>query len=104
MLDFLHIVLVEENRTADHQTTTGLLNIIENDGNTDDLIAFIYERSLPVDDVQALQLAEKILEKPPELGYLTISNALQWRLQYQRVIGQAGLVEGIPNIWRRDGV
>ena len=59
MLDFLHIVLVEENRTADHQTTTGLLNIIENDGNTDDLIAFIYERSLPVDDVQALQLAEK---------------------------------------------
>jgi len=29
------------------------------------------------------------------IGYLTISNALQWRLQYSRVIEQAGKVEGV---------
>jgi len=31
----------------------------------------------------------------PQIGYLTISNALQWRLQYARVIEQAGKVEGV---------
>ncbi len=29
------------------------------------------------------------------LGYLTVSNALQWRLQYSRVIEQAGKIGGI---------
>ncbi|MEH2468415.1 hypothetical protein [Nostoc sp.] len=26
------------------------------------------------------------MQQPPEIGYLTISNALQWRLQYSRII------------------
>lgn len=98
ILDFAHIVLVDESRTADYQTTTGILNIIENDGNTDDLMAFMQERSLPVDDIQALQLAQELLENPPMVGYLTISNALQWRLQYQRALNQAGHAEGIQRI------
>ena len=97
-LDFLHTVYVDESRTADYQTTTGILSIIENDGNTDDLMAFMQERSLPVDDVQALQLAQELLANPPKAGYLTISNALQWRLQYQRILNQAGQVEGIQRI------
>ena len=97
-LDFLHTVFVDESRTADYQTTAGILSIIENDGNTDDLIAFMQERSLPVDDIQALQLAQELLANPPRVGYLTISNALQWRLQYQRILNQAGQVEGIQRI------
>jgi len=40
-------------------------------------------------DNQAQQLAEEILSKRPN-WYLTISNALQWRLQYKRVIQKAG--------------
>ena len=97
-LDFLHTVFVDESRTADYQTTTGILGIIENDGNTDDLMAFMQERSLPVDDIQALQLAQELLANPPRVRYLTISNALQWRLQYQRILNQAGQVEGIQRI------
>ncbi len=97
-LNILHAIFVEARRTADYQTTTGILRIVENDGNEDDLIAFIHERSLPVDDIQALQLAQELLENPPETGYLTISNALQWRLQYRRVIDQAGTVEGIHRV------
>ena len=97
-LNIVHTVFVESSRTADYQTTTGILRIIENDGNEDDLIAFIQERSLPVDDIQALQLAQELLENPPGIGYLTISNALQWRLQYRRVIDQAGDVEGIHRV------
>lgn len=97
-LNILHSVFVDANRTADYQTTTGLRRIIENAGNEDDLIAFMQERSLPVDDIQALQLAQELLQNPPETGYLTISNALQWRLQYRRVIDEAGGVAGIRRI------
>jgi len=79
-----HTVFVEKHRTADFQTTSGLLKIIENNGNQDDILAFFQERLLPVDEIQAQKLAEKILQNPPVLGYLTISNALQWRLQYSR--------------------
>ena len=62
------------------------------EGNKDDIIAFIMKRNLPVDEIGANQLAERILESPPNQGYLTISNALQWRLQYSRVIQQAGSI------------
>ena len=50
---------------------------------------------LPVRDLEAGALAEEVLRRPPEIGYLTVSNALQWRLQYGRVIEKAGSVDGI---------
>ena len=45
-------------------------------------------------------MADRILEQPPEIGYLTISNALQWRLQYRRIINLATLnnTAGVENI------
>ncbi len=50
---------------------------------------------LPVDDIGASNLADELLSNPPEIGYLTISNALQWRLQYSRVIERADSVSGV---------
>lgn len=97
-LDLRHTVFVEAARTADWQTTSGLLKLIENSANTDDILAFFAERMLPMDDMTALALAEQVIKQPPELGYLTVSNALQWRLQYGRVIEQAGQIGGIIRI------
>ena len=97
-LDILSTTFIESQRTADYQTTTGLHQLLNNSGNLDDIVAFLTERFLPVDEVQAVQLAEEILTHPPAIGYLTISNALQWRLQYRRVIEVAGQVEGIRKI------
>lgn len=97
-LQVLHTVFVEASRTADYQTTSGMLKLLENGANADDLVAFMLERFLPVDEVQAFQLAEEILVNPPKLGYLTISPALQWRLQYSRIIQYAGAVEGIEKV------
>ncbi len=94
-LNIHHTLFVDEWRTADFQTTSGILRIIENEGNFDDILAFFAERMLPLDDVQAQALAEEVLANPPQIGYLTISNALQWRLQYSRVIQQAGTVSGV---------
>jgi hypothetical protein len=97
-LNILHTIFVESLRTADYQTTSGLHKILDNNGNIDDIIAFLSERYLPVNDTQAMQLAEEIFKNRPPLGYLTISNALQWRLQYRRVIEVAGTVEGIIKV------
>lgn len=97
-LEIINTVFVDAKRTADFQTTTGLRKIIENNGNIDDIVAFLSERFLPVDDVEAYQIAESLINNPPEIGYLTISNALQWRLQYRRVINNAGVVLGIDKI------
>jgi hypothetical protein len=76
----------------------GIRQILQNEGNLDDIVAFMEDRHLPVGDIQARELAEEILHNPPEIGYLTISNALQWRLQYSRVIEKAGEVDGILRI------
>ena len=97
-LEILHTIFIEAERTADYQTTTGILRILENEGNVDDLMAFLYERRLPVDELQVEKLAEEVFAQPPAIGYLTISNALQWRLQYRRVIENAGGVSGIHRI------
>lgn len=97
-LNMQHTIFVEKERTGDFQTTKGLLDILEREGNKDDIIAFISERNLPVDEIGAEQLADRIIKTPPKQGYLTISNALQWRLQYSRVIQQAGEVSGISRV------
>jgi hypothetical protein len=97
-LNILHTIFVEAKRTADYQTTTGIRQILENNGNEDDLVAFMQDRYLPLSDIEAYQIAEELLQKPPEVGYLTISNALQWRLQYRRVIEQAGDVQWIIRV------
>ena len=94
-LNVQHVIFVEKERTADFQTTTGIRNILENAGNKDDLLAFMQERMLPVEEIEASTIADEIMRSPPEVGYLTISNALQWRLQYRRVIDNAGSVPGV---------
>lgn len=97
-LNVLHTIFVSKERTADFQTTTGLRRILENEGNKDDIMAFLEERRLPVDEIEASAIADEILANPPEVGYLTISNALQWRLQYGRVIEKAGSVAGVERL------
>ena len=94
-LYILHTIFVEKNRTADYQLTTSIRKILENNANKDDIIALFHDKNLPVDEITANSLADEILFRTPKIGYLTISNALQWRLQYSRIIEQAGSVEGI---------
>jgi hypothetical protein len=97
-MNIVHTIFVQDTHTGDFQTTSGLRQIIENDGNLDDILAFFAERMLPLDEIQAQALGEECLRHPPQVGYLTISNALQWRLQYNRAIQQAGQVSGIERL------
>lgn len=85
-LNFLHAIFVDQEHTADFQTTYGLLEILDRAGNPDDIDAFLEERNLPMDEIGRRQLAKEIFKNRPTQGYLTVSNALQWRLQYGRIV------------------
>ena len=98
-LNIRHTIFVNKKRSADFQTTSGIVSIIENDGNIDDLLTFFSERMLPVDEIEAERIANQVLTAPPIIGYLTISNALQWRLKYRRVIEKAGNIDGIQRVF-----
>ncbi|MGD0383428.1 MAG: hypothetical protein ABSA77_07910 [Thermoguttaceae bacterium] len=97
-LNINHVIFVQAKQTGDYQTTSGILKLLDNNGNLDDIVSFMTERFLPVDKIQALELAKEVLQNRPCIGYLTISNALQWRLQYSRVIEQAGVVNGVERL------
>ena len=65
--------------------------------NKEDIIGFLQDKNVPGDEIVYNNLADEILAFPPEQGYLTISNALQWRLQYSRVIALNNHVDGVVN-------
>ena len=77
--------------------------MVENNANSEDIIAYLMDRNLPADEITMNQLAEEVFANIPEQGYLTISNALQWRLQYRRIVELTEDVEGIIPIIRKVG-
>jgi hypothetical protein len=98
LLDFVSCSFIEKNRTADYQTTTTIRQMIDNSANTEDIFAYLNDRNIPADEVTLMQMAEQILKNPPQVGYLTISNALQWRLQYSRIVTLKDKISGITQI------
>jgi hypothetical protein len=98
LLNYVSCSFVEKERTADYQTTTALLQMIENKANADDIFAYLSDRNIPADEITLMNMAEQILKNPPKVGYLTISNALQWRLQYGRIVMLKDTVSGITKI------
>lgn len=97
-LNFVSCSFIDKSRTADFQTTSGIHKIISNQGNQDDIFAFLVEHNIPCDEITLYKMAGDILNNPPQIGYLTISNALQWRLQYGRIVSLADEVKGIDQI------
>lgn len=85
-LHFVSCAFISSERTADYTTTYRLREMIKDNANEDDIIAYLTDRNIPADKITLQSTAKMILENPPKQGYLTISNALQWRLQYQRVV------------------
>ena len=98
ILDFVSCAFVSKERTADYTTTFRLREMISDGANEEDIAAYLRDRNIPADDIVLRQLAKQILETKPKQGYLTISNALQWRLQYQRIVDLTKTVSGISKM------
>jgi len=100
-LDFLNSSFINKERTGDYQTTIALRQMLENQANRDDIFAYLSDRNLPADEIILNELTEEILRNTPQQGYLTVSNALQWRLQYGRIVKLAEDVNGIVTIIKK---
>lgn len=95
ILNFVSCSFVSKERTADYTTTYRLREMVSDKANEADIIGYLQDKNIPADDITLSEIAKQILKTPPEQGYLTISNALQWRLQYQRIVS---LTEDIPGV------
>jgi hypothetical protein len=102
-LNFVSCTFIYKNKTADYQITRTIRQMLKNNANAEDIIAYLTDRNLPADEITMNELAQEILTNPPEQGYLTISNALQWRLQYGRIVELTENVEGIISIIIKTG-
>lgn len=96
-LDFKSCAFVESAKTADFTTTKRLREMIDDGANKDDIIGYLTDKNLPGDDIVYSDLADEILANKPEQGYLTVTNAMQWRLSYGRVIKLNNTVSGVWN-------
>jgi hypothetical protein len=98
ILNFVSCSFVHKERTADYTTTFRLREMVNDGANEADIIAYLQDKNIPADEITLSKIAEQILKTLPEQGYLTISNALQWRLQYQRIVALDDDIRGIDKI------
>lgn len=99
-LRFLNCTFIDKSRTADFTITKRLREMLMDEANCEDIAAYLSDRNVPGDEITLTSLAEEIMNNPPQQGYLTISNALQWRLQYSRVLALNNTVSGVVNYER----
>ena len=98
VLDFVSCSFLEKERTADYTTTFRLREMIKDGANQEDIEAYLNDRNIPADDLTLKLIAKRILQDTPKQGYLTISNALQWRLQYGRIVKLTETIDGISKL------
>lgn len=98
ILNFVSCSFVHKERTADYTTTFRLREMVNDGANEADIVAYLQDKNIPADEITLSKIAEQILATLPEQGYLTISNALQWRLQYQRIVALNDDIPGIDKI------
>ena len=72
--------------------------MIQDGAIKEDIMAYLNDKNIPADEITLGLIADQILNNTPKQGYLTISNALQWRLQYARVVNLSEKVDGITKI------
>lgn len=105
-LDIENVIYIDKSRTGDFTLSKTIRDIIANinghahtrDTAIDDLDALLQDKNVPLDEVSRRQLAERLIDDVPEQGVLTISNALQWRLQYTRAINTATMKTIVPEV------
>ena len=99
-LNITHCTFIDADRTADYTLTRLIRQSLEIGANKEDIIALLTDKNVPGDEITYNDLADEIFNNPPEQGYLTISNAIQWRLQYKRVISLDNQIQGVVNfVW-----
>lgn len=94
-LDFKHCMLIEADKTGDYNLTKILRKMIGLGATEKDITEILNDMNVPGDSNALTNLSKKIIENPPKQGYLTISNAFQWRLKYNNIINLDNDIDGV---------
>lgn len=94
-LDFKHCMFLESERSGDYNLTKILRKMIELGAKEADIIEILKDNDIPGDEEALKILAQRIMKNPPKQGYLTISNAFQWRLRYINAINLEDEINGV---------
>lgn len=81
-LNFESCTFIKSEETGDYVLTKNLKKMVENKWDKEKILYYLQECNLPCDNNTLSLLCDEIIENPPKQGYLTISNAFQWRLKY----------------------
>jgi hypothetical protein len=73
-LEIERAVFIDKTRTADFSATKALIDILDREGNKDDIVAFILDRHLVTDEIGVNQLADMILAAPLKQGWFNALN------------------------------
>lgn len=98
LINIVNCSFISKERTADYTTTYRLREMIKDGANVEDVVSYLSDKNIPADEITLTQIAKQSINNPPKQGYLTISNALQWRLQYQRIVDLDKRISGISKI------
>lgn len=93
-IKFKHCIFISSDKTADYNLTKKLRKLIRKGAGEKEIIKILNEKNIPGDEDVLKNLAKKIISNPPNQGYLTISNALQWRLKYSNAINFKNQING----------
>ena len=91
--NFSAVRFIPANRTGDYATTLQLRELIEQGAGEETLFGWLAAKQADsnfdydVDDLK--EYARALIGAPPGQGWLTLSAAFQWRLQYGRVLTTA---------------
>ena len=94
-LSIVHTIFIDAAVTGDFTVTKRLREMVGDGANQEDIVGYLQDRNLPADEIEIYSIAASVLASTPAQGYLTVSNAHQWRLAYDRAINAAGEVAGI---------
>jgi hypothetical protein len=95
-LNITNTVFVAAERTADFKMTKGIRNILENEGNQDDVVAFLSDSYLLQDEEELDSLAKELLNHKPEQGYLNMPCKLDCWSRFNNGLTSNRFIGGIP--------
>lgn len=100
-IKYVDCSFISKECTADYTSTFRLREMLNDNANVADIIGYLTDKNIPGDEITLTILANEILTNKPLQGYLTISNALQWRLQYQRIVNISENISGIIKLYSK---
>jgi len=84
-LEFVSCSYIPKENTSDYGVTSMLVQMKKDGANKQDIIGFLNDKKIPANNDILSEIADRLLSNNIKIGCLSISNALQWRLSFNKI-------------------